>query len=376
MLDFRILGPLEVAAEQGPVRLGGPKQRATLAILLLNANRVVSVERLADDLYAGAAPVTAVTQVQRQISELRKALGSNAPIETRAPGYLLRLEPEQLDLSRFERLTADGARAIARGQAETGAELLREALGSWRGEPLADFAYEPFAQAAIRRLEEVRLAALEQRLDAELALRRHAELTAELEELAAAHPLRERFAAQLMLALYRSGRQVEALEAYRRTRATLAGEFGIEPTPALRELERAILRHDPSLEPDRIVGPAEAVRAVLVVLEDGDDALLRLAGPLAAQPGRELILAHLVEDERRLEPALAATLAWRAGVAGPVRTAVFTTRDRIGDTVRLAAAFDVDLVLLAAPPDLGGAERGGDSRALTGRHRTARARDA
>jgi Bacterial transcriptional activator domain len=148
MLAFRILGPLEVVDDEGPLRLGGPKQRATLAILLLNANRVVSIDRLADDLYAGAPPATAVTQVQRQISELRKALTSPSPIETRAPGYVIRLEPDGLDLARFERLAEDAGRALRRGEARQAAELLREALGLWRGEPLADLREQ--AQSAIR----------------------------------------------------------------------------------------------------------------------------------------------------------------------------------------------------------------------------------
>jgi len=174
VLEFRILGPLEVVGEHGPVSLGGPKQRATLAILLLNVNRVVSVDRLADDLYSGAAPVTAVTQVQRQISELRKALGSDSAIATQPPGYVIRLAPEQLDLHRFERLADESSRTEPR----LAAELLREALGLWRGEALADLSYEPFARPAIERLEELRLAALEQRLEAELALGRHTEITA------------------------------------------------------------------------------------------------------------------------------------------------------------------------------------------------------
>ena len=137
MLEFRILGPLEVVGDEGPISLGGPKQRATLTILFLDANRVVSVERLADDLYSGAAPVTAVTQVQRQISELRKALGASA-VQTRAPGYVIRLVPDQLDLRRFERCAEEAGRALARGDARTGARLLADALDLWRGPPLAD----------------------------------------------------------------------------------------------------------------------------------------------------------------------------------------------------------------------------------------------
>src|SRR5262245_34634100 len=221
MLEYRILGPVEVVRNGSPVTLGGPRQRATLAILLLNANRVVSIDRLADDLYAGAPPVTAVTQVQRQISELRKALGPPAAIETRAPGYVLRLGPEQLDLAQFERLAEDAGTEFRRGEKEAAAELLREALRLWRGEPLADLAGEPFATVAVRRLDEIRLVALERRVEADLTLGRHSELIPELEALVVSEPLRERFRAQLMLALYRSDRQTEALDAYRAARETL-----------------------------------------------------------------------------------------------------------------------------------------------------------
>ena len=311
MLDFRILGPLEVGGEQGPLRLGGPKQRATLAILLLNANRVVSVDRLADELYAGAAPISAVTQVQRQISDLRKTLGSASVIETRAPGYVIRLAAGQLDLERFERLTGEASQALARGEPDQAADLLREALGLWRGAPLDDFAYESFAQAAIERLEEIRLAALEQRIEAELALGRHLELVGELEGLTAAHPLRERFCEQLVLALYRSDRQVDALEVYRRARDTLAGEFGLEPATALRELERAILTHDSSLDLARPVrgstGTPEPAHTLLAAAQTGRlDGLCSLAELLVRLPGGEVILTHLLADGSELGDAATA----------------------------------------------------------------------
>ena len=174
-------------------------------------------------------PSTAATQIHRQISELRKALGQEARLDTESPGYVLRLSPEQLDLKRFERLTAEAGRALARNEAETAFELQRDALAVWRGPPLAGLEDEPFAQLAIARLDEMLLAALEQRVDAELALGRHRELVAELYELAAEHPLHEPFAARLMLALYRSGRQADALDVYRRTRDRLVADFGIEP---------------------------------------------------------------------------------------------------------------------------------------------------
>jgi DNA-binding SARP family transcriptional activator len=359
VLDFRILGPLEVAGDGGPIALGGPKQRATLAILLLQANRVVSIDKLADDLYSGAPPVTAVTQVQRQISELRKALGSATAIETRAPGYLIRASPDRLDLARFEQRTTEAGRALGRADTRVAADLLRDALALWRGAPLADLAYEPFAQVAIGRLEEIRLAALEQRVEAELALGLHSELIAELTELVADHPLREGLTAHLMLALYRSGRQAESLDLYRRAREALVEQFGIEPAPALRSLERAILTQDPSLTlgqsaPDRTRPATESSRAVLVLPshERRLDALLAIAAPLAALPSRELIIAQLLDDEDDVSRASSALNARRATLETPARTAAFTTSDAAGDVARLVAAHDADLVLIDGSADL------------------------
>ena len=354
-----------MVGEAGPIRLGGPKQRATLAILLLHANSVVSVDRLADDLYAGAAPVTAVTQVQRQISELRKVLGppggSASVIETRAPGYIIRLASEQFDLERFERRTAEATRALARGHAALAGDLLRDALRLWRGAPLADLAYESFAQVAIERLEEIRLFAVEQRIEAELALSMHAELIGELEALVTEHPLRERFAAQLMLALYRSGRQAEALDVYRRTRQTLVEELGIEPSPSLHELERAILTQDPSLdrEPtDRSLAdrPFEPGRVILVLPSEDIqvDALLAIAEPLARFPARELMIARLLTDETELAGATSALNARRAALSVTTRSAAFTSTQPAEDITRLATAYDVELMLLDAPHGLDG----------------------
>jgi DNA-binding SARP family transcriptional activator len=359
VLEFRILGPLEAVDDGVPIRLGGPRQRATLAILLLNANRIVSIERLADDLYAGAPPVTAVTQVQRQVSELRKAFGAGSTIETRAPGYVVRLAPEQLDLTRFEQQAAAAGDALGRGEPEAASRLLRDALALWRGPPLADVWDEPFARPAIERLQEIRLAAVGQRIEAELVLARHVELVGELEQLVFEHPLHERFRGQLMLALYRSGRQAEALDVYRRTRHALVEEFGIEPTPMLQKLERAILTQDPSLD----LGPPATVRthpstepaqAVLVLPSDEDrlDGLLAIAEPLAKVPGRELIIACLVEDETELESAASTVNARRSSLAIRVRTAAFTTLEPAHDVVRLGTTYDVELTLLDAPPGL------------------------
>ena len=357
MLEFRILGPLEVVGERGPFELGGPKQRATLAILLLDANRVVSVDRLADELYAGAAPATALKQVQRQISDLRKLLGPASGIETRSPGYTVRLAPDQLDLAVFERMTADATEALAEQDAKRAADLLRQALALWRAPPLADLMYEPFAHAPVERLEEIRLAALEQRIEADLALGRHAALVGELEQLVCDHPLRERFAAQLMLALYRSGRQAEALTTYREVRRVLVDEFGLDPTPALQQLEHRILEHSRSLElepPDARRQPIEADRAVLVVSasEGGLDALLALAEPLARAPGRELIVARLVAGEHELAAAVASNTTRRESLGVAIRTAAFTSIEPMRDVLRLSAAYDVDLVLVDAPPGM------------------------
>ena len=356
MLEFRVLGPLEVVGERGPVSLGGPRQRATLAILLLGANRVVPVERLADDLYRGAAPVTAVTQVQRQVSELRRLLGDASVIETRSPGYVLRVAPEQLDLYRFERLADLAAEESARGEELRATDLLRQALALWRGDALADLADEPFARPAIERLEEIRLAALERRIDAELALGRHTALIGELQELVAAHPVGERFRRQLMVALYRSGRQTDALTVYRVTRQALVEEFGIEPTPALRALERAILTQDPSLELVASPGGAavDSRRPVLLLPSDeaAVDRLLTLAAPLAGAHARELVVARLLVDGNEVAPAAAALNTRRDSLGLELRSAAFTTAEWAADAARLAATSDVALVLIDAPAGL------------------------
>lgn len=356
MLEFRVLGPLEVVSDDGPIQLGGPKQRATLAILLLNANRVVSVERLADDLYAGETPVTAVNQVQRQISALRKVLGSSSAIETRSPGYVIRLDPDQFDLGRFERLTRDAAAALNEGETERAAELLRQALDLWRGVPLADMTHEAFARGAIERLEEIRLAALEQRIEAELALGRHREVVGELEQLVLEHPLRESLRAQLMVALYRSGRQPEALDVCRKCRRMLVEEFGLEPTAALRDLERAILKQDPTLDlqraTSRLAHPGgEFDRTILVVIpgESRLRALLEIAEPLARLPGRELIIARPVQDEHELEAAASMLNACKASLKVRTRVATFTTQEPVSDVARLVNAHGVELVLEDAP---------------------------
>jgi DNA-binding SARP family transcriptional activator len=255
-MEFKVLGPLEVCEGTRSLAVGRGKERALLALLLLHANEVVSKDRLIDALWGESPPPTAPTALQVHVSKLRKTLGA-ARIVTRAPGYVLELQPEELDLHRFERLASEGASTLARGNAERAAGLLREALSLWRGHPLADLAYEAFVQPEVLRLEELRLAALEQRIDADLALGRHAQLVGELERLVAEHPLREGLRGRLMLALYRSGRQADALEAYHAARRALVDELGLEPGTGLQELERAILRQDASLAaPETVPVPA------------------------------------------------------------------------------------------------------------------------
>jgi DNA-binding SARP family transcriptional activator len=311
-----------------------------LVLLLTRANQIVSTERLIDQLWDERPPKAAANTVHYYVSQLRKALGAER-IVTRAPGYLIRVDPGELDLERFERLVAAGD-----------ADGLREGLALWRGQALADVAYEPFAQAEIQRLEELRLGALERRIQADLDAGRHANVVGELEQLVAEQPLRERLRSLLMLSLYRSGRQADALAAYRSARATLVEELGLEPSPALQELERAILRQDPSLEP---AAPAAAPeRTILVAVHEGAalDDLLALAGPLARQPRRELILAQVVADAAALAPASAVLHERRAELqAGGIaaRAAAFTSAEAGADVARLAAQQDVDLLLVDAP---------------------------
>jgi DNA-binding SARP family transcriptional activator len=263
VLDFRILGPLEVLSDSRPVALAGNRQRAVLAYLLLHAGELVSTDRLIDAIWGERPPRTAATSLQNAIGQLRKVLGPDV-VATRAPGYALQVDPDRIDARRFERLVTE-----ARGlEPEERTRRLRAALDLWRGDALSEFAFEPFAEAEIRRLEELRLTAVEERVDADLELGRHAELVAELEPLVAANPLRERLRGQLMLALYRSGRQAEALAAYHRARRALVDELGIEPSRGLQQLHASILRQEAGLEPAGSATPVgdhygEVVRAML-----------------------------------------------------------------------------------------------------------------
>ena len=263
--DFRLLGPVEVVVDGRAIELGGVRQRALLALLVLHANEVVSRDFLIDELWGERPPASAEHSIVVYVSRLRKALQAHGAdqvpmLGTKSGGYVLRVDPAQIDVKRFERALEQGDRALAEGAVSDAAEMLRSACAEWRGEPLSDLVTEPFAEAESWRLEELRLAALGSRIDADLLLGRHAELVAELESLVRRDPLNERLCAQLMVALYRSGRQARALEVYRTTRRLLVDELGIEPGANLERLERAILRHDRELEPPAIPPAAGAPR--------------------------------------------------------------------------------------------------------------------
>ncbi len=282
-MDFRILGPLEVCDDGRVLPLGGAKQRALLAILILHANEVVSAERLLDDLWGERQPTSGAKALHVYVSQLRKVIGDDRVV-TRAPGYMLRVDPDELDVARFERLREQAEAA----EADEARAILTDAMSLWRGAPLPEFAYESFAQAEIARLEELRTHALEQRIDADLALGAHAELVGELEALVREHPLRERLRGQLMLALYRSGRQAEALTAYQDARRALVEELGIEPGKSLRELHQTILRQDPALE---LSTAAEPPRSIFVGREAELAELLGGLEQAFAGHGRLFLLA-------------------------------------------------------------------------------------
>ena len=294
-LEFRILGPLEVSDETGHVALGGPRQRGLLAILVLEAGRVVATDRLIDLLWGEEAPKTATASLQNAVGRLRRALGADV-LETRAPGYVLSVSPDQIDARRVERTLLEGRRLPA----DERRERLQAALALWRGPALAEFAFDDFAQAEIRRLDELRLVVIEERIDADLELGRHGDVTSELESLVRDHPLRETFRRQLMLALYRAGRQAEALEVYQDARARFVDELGIEPGPELKRLQSEILRHEaglavsdapvPTDEEGEIVKAMLAGRVVPVIGLDG-------AGDLA----EHLAKAFSVPDDRPVD---------------------------------------------------------------------------
>ena len=328
MLDIRLLGP--VSAERGgePVAFGGPRQRAVLARLALVAGQVVTVDRLIDDVWAGEPPATAVNTLQSYVSLLRRALGGAERLPREGPGYVLAVDRSELDTARFEdRLTS--ARRHLAADPRRALDELDAALGEWRGPVLADVADEEWARAAAVRWDDMRLAALEARFDALLALGRHTEAIGELERAIDEHPFREGFTERLMIALYRSGRQTEALRAFSRTREVLADELGLDPSPRLAALQTSILNHDPSLlrRGRRRPEPADRSRApvadVAVVQRTGlEPSPVPLPAPIvraAAESfvGREKEIADL----RRM---------WEETLRGQRRFALVTGEPGIG----------------------------------------------
>jgi len=361
-MEFRILGPLEVVEGGQSLPLGGPKQRAVLAVLLLNANEVVSSERLIDELWADEPPKTAEATLRVYVSQLRKALEPALPrskrqtLESRSPGYLVRVGSDELDLTHFERLFEQGRDALAHGDATLAAVKLRDALALWRGRALADFAYETFAQGPVARLEEMRLAALELRYEADLLLGRHAELVGELEAAVREHPLREHLSGQLMLALYRSGRQAEALAAYQTTRNVLSEQLGLDPSVELQTLEGSILRQErvldlPTTSQEPRSGMEVPRRSILVVPRDEQKLgeLVAIVEPISRRPPREVILARIAADGDQLAHATSVLRKHRADLIAAgvtARAAAFTSSSWSDDLVRLVQEQDADLLLV------------------------------
>jgi DNA-binding SARP family transcriptional activator len=348
--DFRILGPLEVWHAGRRVEVAGARQRALLSVLLLQAGVVASTDRLVDEVWGEDPPAAGATALRVRISQLRRSLGPVGDLlVTQAPGYLVRLQPDQLDLHRFERLVDEGGETLARGDARAAAETLTRALELWRGPPLGDVGGAPFAQVARARLEELRVVAIELRLESELQLGQHARVVGELRTLVGEHPLRERLWGLLMTALYRDGRQADALATYRDARRRLVDEIGLEPGPDLQELERRILAQDPMLQLDS--GMADAPRSILLLPrpEGGLDGLVDLAEPLAVHRAQELLIAALVGDPAQLGARSARLNAARASAARrgvTARVAAFTSADSAADVLRLATEEDVALMLI------------------------------
>jgi DNA-binding SARP family transcriptional activator len=351
-----MLGPLEVVVDDGrPLDLGSARERALLALLALHANEALPVERIVDELWPEDPPETATKIVQVYVSRLRKALGAERDVlATRGAGYALVIDRSSTDVGRCEELVRRARGLEASGRAA----LLREALGLWRGSPLDGLTAEPFAAFEAARLREWELAIREERIAADLELGAGSELVVELDGLVRTHPLRERLREQQMLALYRAGRQADALASFRDLRTRLDEELGLEPRSALRELERAILRQDPSLLPgaaDTHDAPS-APAVVVVASRDGQlDGTAAVAESLAnVDRERELVLVRIVEAAELAEATrtLAARRDELAGRGVAARVAAFTSVDPGGDLARLSAAEPSDLVLVGVGPDV------------------------
>ena len=353
-MEFRILGPMEVWGADGQLAVAGHKPRALLAMLLLHDNVVVPADQLIHSLWGSEPPEAAGATLRLTVSRLRKAIATDR-ITTISPGYLLHVHDDELDLHRFERLLEQGRHLLSKGEAGDASERLSEALSLWTGRPLAEFADYPFAGPAITRIEESRLSAVELRLEADLVLGRHAELVGQLRSLVAEFPLRERFRGCLMTALYRSGRQAEALDAYQDARRVLLDELGIEPSQELRDLERSILRQEHDLDPPgRAVSGVRKERSVLVAVADEGrlQALLAVAEPLVRRPPRAVILATTVTDAATLGAETARLELHRGAIQARgvvARAATFTSAMPGADLARLSTELEVELLVTDAP---------------------------
>jgi YVTN family beta-propeller protein len=353
MLEFRILGPLVVVDGDRTIGLGGARQRAVLAILLLHRGETVSVDRIADLMWGERPPASAVKTVQVYVSHLRSALVEDVVVSS-SGGYALAVDPERIDALRFERLVDEGRAALDEDDPARAAELLQSALALWRGPALGDLAYEPFTQDGVARLEELRLAAIEERIEADLRLGRHVELVPELEGLIREHPLRGRLRAQHMLALYRSGRQADALESFRDARRSLVDQLGLEPGKELRELEEAILAQDPALDPPRTrAGPrpppgrrrglaliaagaalAAAAAVVAVALSASDESVAVLPDSVAAiDPESGLVVADVPVGIRPEAVAADERSIWVANAADDTVSQIDIGKRRVVATI-------------------------------------------
>jgi DNA-binding SARP family transcriptional activator len=398
-----LLGPVAAVRDGQVVKIGAAKQRMILAMLALRPGQVVSTDALIDALWGERPPATATKALQVYVSELRDRVepqrSTPTVVTSHPPGYRLGIEAHQTDLGGFEQLWERGRSMLAAGEASAAAAALTEAAGLWRGQPLGDLAYEPAFEADAARLEEMRLACLEDRVDADLLLGRHAPLVPQLQALTREHPLRERLRGQHMLALYRCGRQADALAAYQDTREALVEQLGIDPSHSLVQLERLILQQDAGLElpaaPPAVAPPVLVQERVVMVVSQASrdvEGLLDAAQPLA-QAGFDLVLARVLsqspgKDLRQRVGEVTRRLAEhrdRLAEAGVrARVAAFTSSDAGADLVKLAVHQDAELVLVDGtdalvegrsgivthllnemPCDValhvGGAERGGDA---------------
>ena len=360
-VTYGVLGPLQAFVDGRPARLGGPRQRAVLATLLLRAGQVVPIPVLVDAVWGEEPPGSVGNLLQGYVSGLRKELGRDA-IETSGAGYRLDVRPDAFDLRRFERMAADGSAALAQGNTDDAVGRLEAALALWRGPALTDIAADGVATASAARLDELRLAARERYAEALLAVGATRDAVTELEQLVELHPLREDPRALLMLALYRCGRQADALEVYRLGRESLVAELGIEPGTALRDLENAILRHDAALSgapaATSTVEHHPRARTVLLAVLDlrSLPGLIAIAETLVRGPEhRELIIAATVRDVAALTATVTTLTRYRTGLTQrgvTTRAAAFTSLTPGADLARMAAEQDAELVLVDAPDGL------------------------